>query len=142
MAKKSSKKKTTQETKKKVSFREHSASQREKAKQPRRLKVTATKAKKPVRGFKKLLLNILRPFSFLLWPFKFGPVKTIGRFFGKVLFINYVIASFNEVRQVTWPNRSETFKLTTAVIMFALVFAAIVASADWVIDKGLREIIL
>ncbi|MDQ3158999.1 MAG: preprotein translocase subunit SecE [bacterium] len=140
MASKRAKKSET--TKKQVSFREHGKIEREKAKQPRRLKATAKKASRPARGLKKVLLAIVRPFGFLAWPFKLKPVQVVLRFLGKILFINYAIASFNEVKQVIWPSRSETIKLTTAVIMFAAVFALIVSSADWVIDKVLREIII
>ncbi len=138
--KKTSKAKSS--SKKPVSFKEHSKLEREKAKQPRRLKSKTKQVKKPIGGIQKFIRKVLGPFSFLLWPFKQEPVKKVLRFFGKILFINYIIASFKEVQQVTWPNRKETIKLTTAVILFAIVFAAIVAGADWVIDKTLREIII
>ena len=48
----------------------------------------------------------------------------------------YFINSWREVRQVTWPSRRETWRLTGAVFIFALVFGAAVA----VVDKGLDEI--
>ena len=49
---------------------------------------------------------------------------------------NYFINSFREVRLVTWPSRRETWRLTGAVFVFAVVFGAMVA----VVDKGLDEI--
>ena len=42
----------------------------------------------------------------------------------------YFRESFAELRQVTWPNRKETFKLTTAVILFSIVFAALISVVD------------
>jgi preprotein translocase SecE subunit len=67
------------------------------------------------------------------------PSNTVTRFLGKVLkFIipKYFINSWREVRQVTWPNRRETWRLTGAVFVFAIVFGALVA----VVDKGLDEV--
>ena len=48
----------------------------------------------------------------------------------------YFKNSWRELRQVTWPSRSETWKLTSAVFVFAIVFGA----AILVVDKGLDEI--
>lgn len=128
--------------KKNESFREASARTREKATQPRRLHKTASTAAKPVRGIKKLVLAILRPFTFLLLPFKTKPFRFVGRILSKVLLINYFRASWREVRQVTWPNRKETTKLTMAVIMFALVFGVFITVVDYGLDKLFRYIIL
>jgi preprotein translocase SecE subunit len=70
----------------------------------------------------------------------------IFRFLGKILsplkrplkwlVPRYFINSWREVRQVTWPSRRETWRLTAAVFVFAIVFGALVA----VVDKGLDEI--
>ena len=49
---------------------------------------------------------------------------------------SYFINSWREVKQVTWPNRRETWRLTAAVFVFATVFGILVA----VVDKGLDEI--
>jgi preprotein translocase subunit SecE len=63
----------------------------------------------------------------------------LGRPVAKVLrwlLPRYFINSWREVRQVTWPNRRETWRLTGAVFIFALVFGALVA----IVDKGIDEI--
>ena len=43
----------------------------------------------------------------------------------------YIKNSYREIQKVTWPNRSEAWKLTAAVIIFSLVFAAFLALADY-----------
>jgi preprotein translocase SecE subunit len=48
----------------------------------------------------------------------------------------YFVNSWREVRKVVWPNRRETWRLTLAVFVFAVVFGAMVAG----VDKGLDEI--
>ena len=52
-----------------------------------------------------------------------------------VLIPRYFINAWREVRQVIWPSRKETWRLTLAVFTFAIVFGAAVA----VVDKGLDE---
>jgi preprotein translocase SecE subunit len=54
-------------------------------------------------------------------------IAKIGRLILKVLrwiIPNYFIDSWREVRLVTWPSRSETWRLTSAVFIFAIVFGA------------------
>jgi preprotein translocase SecE subunit len=61
--------------------------------------------------------------------------RGLGKFF-RFITPNYFINSWREVKQVTWPSRRETWRLTGAVFVFAIVFGAMVA----VIDKGLDEV--
>jgi preprotein translocase SecE subunit len=72
-------------------------------------------------------------------------VARIGRFILKVLrwiIPNYFIESWREVRLVTWPSRRETWRLTVAVFIFALVFGALVAGVDKVLDLLFKKVIL
>lgn len=69
----------------------------------------------------------------ITWPF---------RLLGKVLFPKYVRNSYQELKLVHWPNRRETLRLTFAVLVFALVFALVVAGIDYVLDKLFREVLL
>jgi preprotein translocase subunit SecE len=55
---------------------------------------------------------------------------------------NYFIDSWREVRLVTWPTRKETWRLTTAVFIFALVFGSLVAGVDKVLDILFKKVIL
>lgn len=54
----------------------------------------------------------------------------------------YFINSWREVRQVTWPTRSETWRLTGAVLIFAIVFGSLVAGVDKVLDEVFKKVIL
>lgn len=68
------------------------------------------------------LRSILRPFRWLI--------------------PRYFVNSWREVRQVTWPNRRETWRLTLAVFIFAIVFGALIAGVDKVLDLLFKKVIL
>lgn len=90
-------------------------------KQPGRLAKAAQSSTKLLRRLHlpKGVKKVFRPFRFL-----------------RFLVPRYFINSWREVRQVVWPNRKETWRLTLAVFVFATVFGALVAG----VDKGLDEI--
>lgn len=72
-------------------------------------------------------------------------LKKIGRGLKKVLgFLvpRYFVNSWREVRQVTWPGRRETWRLTTAVFIFAIIFGALVAGVDKVLDIIFKHLVL
>jgi preprotein translocase SecE subunit len=48
----------------------------------------------------------------------------------------YLVNSWRELRLVSWPNRRETWRLTAAVMIFAIVFGFLV----WAVDLGLDQI--
>lgn len=69
----------------------------------------------------------------------------IGRLILKVLrfFVpKYFINSWREVRLVTWPSRKETWRLTGAVFVFALIFGAMVAGVDKGLDILFKNLVL
>ncbi len=72
------------------------------------------------------------------------PENRVGRFLNKRRhFIPlYFRQSWRELRQVTWPGRKETWKLTLAVISFAIIFGVLVAIVDFGLDKLFRKVIL
>ena len=82
------------------------------------------------------------------------PFRAIGRLFrplgrfrffrvlGYVLFPPYFRNSWRELRLVTWPDRTQTRRLTFAVIIFSMVFGVIVAGVDYGLDKAFREFVL
>jgi preprotein translocase subunit SecE len=76
-------------------------------------------------------------------PFKL-PDNKVGRFLGKSrkLTPGFLRGAWAELRQVTWPNRKETTKLTTAVLIFAFVFGGVIALTDYGLDKLFRQLIL
>ena len=53
--------------------------------------------------------------------FLFRPFAAIGR---------YVRDSFREVRQVRWPDRKSTWKMTLSVVFYVLLIAAIIMLLD------------
>lgn len=73
---------------------------------------------------------------------KAAPVLSpIGKFLAK-LAPRYLINSWREVRQVQWPNRRETWRLTLAVFIFAIVFGALVAGVDKGLDEVFKKLVL
>jgi preprotein translocase SecE subunit len=83
--------------------------------------------------------KLLRPAAA---PFKkaarFKPLRIIG----KIIFPAYFRNSWQELRKVTWPNWKQSRQLTTAVLIFAIIFGAIIALVDYGLDKVFRDILL
>jgi preprotein translocase SecE subunit len=72
-------------------------------------------------------------------------IARIGRIILKVLrwvVPKYFVNSWREVRLVTWPSRKETWRLTMAVFIFAIVFGAMVAGVDKVLDIIFKKVVL
>jgi preprotein translocase SecE subunit len=84
----------------------------------------------------------------------FWPLRALGRQIAKLgrfrifRWISYIFVppyirnSWRELRQVTWPNFRETYRLTYAVIIFSVIFGLIVFAVDSVLDKLFKELIL
>lgn len=72
------------------------------------------------------------------------PDTKTGRFLNKKrsLIPKYFKDSWAELKQVTWPDRKTTIKLTIAVLVFAIVFGIAVAIVDYGLDKLFKLIIL
>ncbi len=66
------------------------------------------------------------------------PIAKVGRW----LVPSYFVNSWREVRQVTWTSRKETWRLTLAVFVFAIVFGALVAGVDKGLDVLFKKLIL
>jgi preprotein translocase SecE subunit len=72
----------------------------------------------------------------------FTPIRFIFKIIGKVLLISYFKNAWKELRLVTWPNNRTTWRLTGAVLVFAIVFGLTVAGLDYILEKGFREVLL
>lgn len=95
-----------------------------------------------------------RIFSVILWPFRwvagwkiwqakaFAPIRFVGRILAKILFVSYIRSSWQELKKVTWPSFRQGWRLTFAVLIFALFFGIIVAIVDYGLDKIFRKVIL
>ena len=78
-------------------------------------------------------LNKVQPFKFIFKLF---------RWVGLIIAPRYVRTSWIELKQVTWPNRLKSRQLTSAVLIFAIVFGITVAIVDYGLDKAFRHILL
>ncbi len=64
--------------------------------------------------------------------FLFRPFAAIGR---------YVKESFQEVRQVRWPDRKSTWKMTLSVIVYVILIAAIIMLLDALFTFLFKQVI-
>jgi preprotein translocase SecE subunit len=87
----------------------------------------------PIRIIGRGLKPIVKPLMPILRPL----LKIFRR-----LVPRYFINSWRELRLVTWPNRRETWRLTGAVLVFAIVFGALVAVVDYGLDQIFRRLVL
>jgi preprotein translocase SecE subunit len=71
-----------------------------------------------------------------------GKVRRTLRWIVRHTIPPYFRNSFAELRNVTWPDRKLTLRLTWAVVMFAVVFAVIVGFLDWGLNIAFKHIIL
>lgn len=90
----------------------------------------------------------------LAWTTHQPPLKQIGhglkwffnlrfmRFLGRIIGLSYVRSSWQELKLVTWPTRREGRRLTTAVILFSVVFGLLIAIVDYGLDKLFKDILL
>ncbi len=114
--------------KKPLTVREH-ADKKQSDRAPRRINRTASSASKPIKA-----------------AYRFGkreyylplPNNKLGRVLNKRRSIvpKFFTEAFQELRQVTWPSRQETTKMTIAVFIFALVFGTMI----WVVDIGIENL--
>ena len=108
----------------------------------RRLRKTVRTAGRPFAWLWQLVVKILRPFRFILRPFKTKPLRFIGRLLAAVLLLKYFRQSFSELKEVAWPDRKQTTQLTLAVFTFAIVFGLLVAITDFGLDKLFKKVLL
>lgn len=114
--------------KKAETVREKSEKAAQSEKRPRRLQATKRRAGAPLRAARTGLG-------------KLGKYKFF-RVIGLILAPPYFRNSWKELRQVTWPKRRESLRLTFAVIVFAIIFGCLVALLDYILDKVFKEVLL
>ncbi|MBI4034729.1 preprotein translocase subunit SecE [Candidatus Saccharibacteria bacterium] len=91
-----------------------------------------TKAKSPAvsnRRSRSVFGRWLRPLA---------PLLKVLRWLAPRYFVN----AWREVRQVTWPNRRETWRLTLAVFVFATIFGFAIFGVDKVLERIFKETVL
>ena len=90
----------------------------------------------------KLVKFVLKPFAFLLAPFRTAPAKKVGGILASVLLLRFFRDAWGELRQVQWPTARETVRLTIAVFIFSLVFGTIIALTDYGLGKVFRKVFI
>lgn len=129
------KRKSRRTAKKQQTVRERT--QTSKTAQPKRLRRTAGKVRGP---FSKAGAFIKRKLSFIKIPNnRFGRIL---RKIGRILWPTFFREAWREIRLVTWPNARDTIRLTIAVFIFSVIFAAIVGVIDFGLDKLFKEVIV
>lgn len=133
MAESSSKQPKKRVLKRAETVREKSIKAAEPKKQ-RRLRPAVQKAKKP---FSKAAKIGKKEYYLPL------PDNKVGRFLNKRRSIipKYFKEAWLEMRQVQWPNRKETIRLSTAVLLFALIFGIIITVVDYGLDKLFKQLL-
>jgi len=124
----------------------------EKRKEKRRLRPTQTvreqreqsdnsqkNADKPRRS-SKVFAAVVKPLKPLARPLR--PVGRVLQRVGRFIIPKYFRNSWSELRLVTWPNFTQTRRLTGAVIIFSIIFAVIIAITDYGLDKVFKKVIL
>lgn len=112
------------------------------AEKPKRVRKAARKTVSPVVWLWRGICRLLRPFRFLLWPFKTRPMRWLGRMLSYVLLLRYFRNSWKELKLVTWPDRKQTTQLTIAVFAFAIAFGLAVSITDYGLDKLFKKVLL
>lgn len=101
----------------------------------RRLRTTASRVKVP---FAKISQSNKREYHLPLPDNRAGSLlKKRVKFTPK-----FVREAVHELKLVTWPTARETFRLTMAVFIFSVIFAAIVGFLDFGLDKLFKEVII
>lgn len=113
-------------------FRERATKVTADAEKPRRGAGTTKHAKQ---GLGKVFRPIGRAIRFIFYR---QPFKLIGR----IIVPRYLRNSWRELRLVKWPSRRESRDLTSAVLVFAVIFGAVIAVVDYGLDKLFRGILL
>lgn len=106
------------------------------------LKAEADAAKVKKRPLKRAGGIVANPFIVASKPFNVRPVRFVLRWIGRILVPRYFRNAFKELRLVKWPTRKETWKLTFAVLIFAVVFGVMVTLTDLALDKVIKRIVL
>lgn len=108
----------------------------------RKIKRARNRAATPFKVVSRGAARVLRPFAFLLKPFRTRPVRFIGRILAAILLFRFFRDAWKELRQVQWPNARETVRLTMAVFIFSVLFGVLIASVDYGLDKVFRKVFI
>lgn len=103
---------------------------------PRRLHKAAGAVKRPIGAARTIGRKEYHPIK--LPDNKVGRFLTSSRRFTPRFFRD----AWAELKQVTWPDRKETAKLTVAVFIFAITLSLLIGVVDFGLDKLFRELLI
>lgn len=112
------------------------AAKKEVIKKPHRLRKVTTTVKRPLGAARRI------------GAMEYHPIKLPDNKVGKFMTTNRKVTpkffreAWAEVKQVTWPNRKETAKMTLAVFTFAIIFSLLIGVVDYGLDRLFRELLL
>lgn len=107
-------------------------------KAPQTLRQAASAQSQPKKRSLRAVRTVKKPASKKKPTQQTSKIKRVGRW----IIPKYFRQSWMELRQVSWPDRRQTVKLTFAVIMFATVFGVVLAIIDFGLDKLFKSLLL
>lgn len=112
-----------EEVTRKVTVKAKNSENKKLAKSKKEQAAVKEKAKKAAVKEKKArkVPTVLKPLWWLLAPF-----RALGR---------YIKESFQEIRQVRWPSRKETWKMTISVIVYVILISAFIMLLDLLLTE-------
>ena len=110
-------------------MRDKSVKAKSKADKPRRLKQTANAIARPFKSAKK----VAKMEFYVFTPQEKGVKGFLTK--RRNWTPGYFRTAFKELKQVSWPSRRETWRLMTAVFIFALVFGLLITVVDYGLEK-------
>ena len=120
-------------------FRERAIKAAEASEQPKRTHRVRSAFGRVLRPIFSPIGRVLRAFFGLKI---FRPIAKVLKFIGKIIVPPYVRNSWRELKYVTWPTWKQSRQLTFAVLVFAVVFGAVIAVVDYGLDKVFRQLLL
>jgi preprotein translocase SecE subunit len=54
----------------------------------------------------------------------------------------FLTSPFSEIKLVSWPNRRDTLRLTSAVVIFSVIFGIMVSLLDWGFEIIFKKVFL
>lgn len=136
MAEESKTKKDGVRVRKPETMREKNVKASSTADKPRRIKKTASAASKPIKAAAQASKK-----EYHLFP---QSNSGVWGFFTKSrkLTPGYFRSAYKELKNVTWPNRKETWRLMIAVFIFSIAFGLAITLVDFVLDKLFKRAFL
>lgn len=122
--------------KKAVTVREQASKKTDSTPKPKKLHKVSGVIKRPLIAAKRLGKKEYHPVKLpdnKVGRFMTAPRRVTPRFFSE---------AWAELRQVSWPNRRETLKLTLAVFVFAIVLSGMIGVVDYGLTQLTEKVLL